>query len=587
TSGLWRPPDLQLALNWRDTQNPTATWAVQYDPAFERAMVFLDTSESEFKKEEENKIRLQRRRLRVTRMFSLILGGIAVVAMGLFLWTRDLQSQAEAQRITAEEQAALAREREIEAQAEREAADAARKEAEDASQEALTQSQIAEERRKEAESASQLAEKRRKEAEKSAQAAREAEELARQNEENARAAQSEALENAKLAEQRRMLSIAQSMAVKSAQMRTDTLLKGILAYQAYAFNNEYGGLKYDPDIFSAIYSGEKFFKGTNHNIFSKHNSSVGSLINFDNKIVSSSSEGKIISWDPADTMANVLMQNLPTIRELFIANSSLMCLTNGSIIEVTAGISEGDVFNFPLYSINDVVYTAGERYIITQLNKLVITDDYGIEGDVFFETDARINVVEYDPESGTLIAALSDGQLLYWNDFHQGAKKPEVLVDIPDANWSTVKIFPERSFIAAGTGNSQGAVYIWDLKSGEELNSLRGHNARVTGIVFSHDAKLMATSSYDGSVNLWRLDDLNTLPVKFDDHEAWVTSLAFTNNDQFIISGDRDGNLRKLPTDINIMLDDYCKYISRTLTESEWQNYVGQDVDYKPTKCTD
>ena len=41
-AGLWRPPDLQLALNWQKKQRPTRMWAQRYDVAFERAIVFLD-----------------------------------------------------------------------------------------------------------------------------------------------------------------------------------------------------------------------------------------------------------------------------------------------------------------------------------------------------------------------------------------------------------------------------------------------------------------------------------------------------------------------------------------------------------------
>ena len=40
-TGLWRPPDLQLALNWKKTQQPSLSWAKKYNPAFEKVMVFL------------------------------------------------------------------------------------------------------------------------------------------------------------------------------------------------------------------------------------------------------------------------------------------------------------------------------------------------------------------------------------------------------------------------------------------------------------------------------------------------------------------------------------------------------------------
>ena len=66
-TGLWRPPDLQLAINWRKNQQPSLAWAKKYNPAFEKVMVFLDASEKKFLQEEQNKVKLQRRTLNRTR----------------------------------------------------------------------------------------------------------------------------------------------------------------------------------------------------------------------------------------------------------------------------------------------------------------------------------------------------------------------------------------------------------------------------------------------------------------------------------------------------------------------------------------
>ena len=43
-AGLWRPPDLQLALNWQAKHKPTLVWGQRYNPAFERTMIFLEYS---------------------------------------------------------------------------------------------------------------------------------------------------------------------------------------------------------------------------------------------------------------------------------------------------------------------------------------------------------------------------------------------------------------------------------------------------------------------------------------------------------------------------------------------------------------
>ena len=95
----------------------------------------------------------------------------------------------------------------------------------------------------------------------------------------------------------------------------------------------------------------------------------------------------------------------------------------------------------------------------------------------------------------------------------------------------------------------------------------------------------MASASYDGSVRLWHMDDLNTLPIVFDDHETWVTSVMFSKDDKYLISGDKNGNIRMFPTEISLLVDGYCDFLSRDLTQSEWTNYVGIDIPYKPTKC--
>ena len=93
-TGLWRPPDLQLALNWRKKQQPTLTWAERYNPAFERAIVFLETSEKDFIAEEQNKIRLQKRQLRRTRAFAMVLGTAAIISIGIMLYAFVLRDEA-------------------------------------------------------------------------------------------------------------------------------------------------------------------------------------------------------------------------------------------------------------------------------------------------------------------------------------------------------------------------------------------------------------------------------------------------------------------------------------------------------------
>lgn len=50
SGGLWRPPDLQLAIEWRNKSKPTLKWALQYENNFEAVILFLNKSEESYKK---------------------------------------------------------------------------------------------------------------------------------------------------------------------------------------------------------------------------------------------------------------------------------------------------------------------------------------------------------------------------------------------------------------------------------------------------------------------------------------------------------------------------------------------------------
>ena len=51
-AGLYRDPDLQISLSWREENRPNKTWADRYYPGFDSAMAFLDQSQEEASREE-------------------------------------------------------------------------------------------------------------------------------------------------------------------------------------------------------------------------------------------------------------------------------------------------------------------------------------------------------------------------------------------------------------------------------------------------------------------------------------------------------------------------------------------------------
>jgi WD40 repeat protein len=110
-AGLWRDPDLQVALDWRDRTHPTAAWAARYHPAFDTAMKFLDASvnarDAAAREEEERR----RREFKRTRAAAVLFFGLFMLALAFFAYAYYKSIEANNARGTAE--AAAARNRQL------------------------------------------------------------------------------------------------------------------------------------------------------------------------------------------------------------------------------------------------------------------------------------------------------------------------------------------------------------------------------------------------------------------------------------------------------------------------------------------
>jgi len=89
---LWRDPDLQLALDWKEEQAPTPAWANLYGGDFESATAFLERSRSERDHELAEAVFEQRwKRIRLIIVLLLLITGIFLwrLRVGDFEWWSD------------------------------------------------------------------------------------------------------------------------------------------------------------------------------------------------------------------------------------------------------------------------------------------------------------------------------------------------------------------------------------------------------------------------------------------------------------------------------------------------------------------
>ncbi len=80
-AGLWRDPDLSVALSWRENDRPNPTWAARYAPGFERAMSFLEASREAAEAETAAEEARRRRELRRIQISAVTLGAAFLLSL--------------------------------------------------------------------------------------------------------------------------------------------------------------------------------------------------------------------------------------------------------------------------------------------------------------------------------------------------------------------------------------------------------------------------------------------------------------------------------------------------------------------------
>ena len=591
-TGLWRPPDLQLALSWRKKQKPTLEWAGRYNPAFERAMVYLETSEKDFIAEEENKIRMQKRALRRTRVTALVLGAAAILSLGFMLWAFIQQAEAEKQRVLADEAT-------VEANSQKAIADDKTVEAEESAEEARISAAVAISEKAIADSAKIVAQENEQKAIVQEGIAKNETARAEREKENAEKSAEDAIKAQKLEEvakqdasRRRMLSIAQSMAVKSLQIDQDTSLKGLLAYQAYLFNDRYEGVSYHSDIFSGIYDAIKTIDQSSYTVFSGHTATINSVAFKPGTTLfySASSDGNVFQWDiqhPEKEFATVVSNNtINSVLSVSPDSKWLACGTNNMGIQLLDLTSN----NFTLQNlkghegkkIKSVAFFPNSKNLVSSGTdkKLLLWDIQTGKSEPIWEQDDIVQSLSVSPDGNVIAAGTKNGRIVL----------------LSGRNWENVQeLYNEENnqvnvvqFNHAGniliSGDLYGNVKLWNWKDIVLIKSLRGHTARIVDIKFSPDDKQIATASTDGTIQIWESDDLESLPVVFRDSEGYVLTVAFSPDGKKIVAGSTQEDLLiARPTRSEFMAGDICTHLNRNFTPDEWKVYVGSDIDYEST----
>lgn len=590
-TGLWRPPDLQIALNWENKQQPTLTWAQRHNPAFERAMVFLHTSAKEFEAEEINKIKLQKRALQRSRIVAVVLGTASIISLFMWFYSQTQRVEAEKQKNNATRSGWKAGIQQRFAEQNAKEALEQKKIALTRTKEALKQKELADEQSLIAQRNAIEANNQKNIAFKKSQEADEQKKLAEKNASEALAQKTAAEKAQQEAYTRRMLSIAQSMAVKSQQIDDDKDLKALLAYQAFAFNEKFQGVSQNPDIYSGLYGSIIAQNGRSFNLYKGHTDAVNSLV-FDTNssaYFSAGSDGNIFRWELTDsTKKPILLLNNKVVNRCIDISPDGNWLAFGTIgaglgiLDLKNKSSEPRYFPNLGVNINSLAFTHDNKSIIacsdSSLLEFSISSGAGI---ITGHAESIILSLTISKDDKTIAAGTKSGKIILW-DRANGFRK-DILFDEPKNQIPAVAFNHSGKVLASG--GILGYLKTWDIKEKKMLSNVRQHSSRITDIKFSPDDKTIATSSYDNTVALWDASNLNAQPIKLKEHEFWVLSIAFNPFGDRLVSGSsKEDRLILWPVKTYEMASLVLKQIGRNFTQDEWTTYIGSDIKYEKVK---
>jgi WD40 repeat protein len=95
---------------------------------------------------------------------------------------------------------------------------------------------------------------------------------------------------------------------------------------------------------------------------------------------------------------------------------------------------------------------------------------------------------------------------------------------------------------ALASGGSGGAVRIWDVYSGNQLQALSGGSKSVSSLAFSPDGKWLACGNRDGTLRTWSVESWKASHTWA--HPDQVSSVAFNPDGKVLASGSWLGTIK-------------------------------------------
>ncbi len=201
----------------------------------------------------------------------------------------------------------------------------------------------------------------------------------------------------------------------------------------------------------------------------------------------------------------------------------------------------------------------------------------------------RIWALAFSPDGKFLASAGNGGEVAIWKTGHEPTliKTLGTPVKPGDDDFevmpSGVTFSTDGELLASSARDH--SVTIWSVRNWQPVPpALYGHTQAVSGVVFSRDGKILASGSADGDIRLWDAKTHELVGILAAQQQA-VQGVVFSPREGILASVGEDNSIIFWDADVDGWISEACRIANRNLTPQEWSTYIGSR-SYRKT-CPD
>lgn len=185
-------------------------------------------------------------------------------------------------------------------------------------------------------------------------------------------------------------------------------------------------------------------------------------------------------------------------------------------------------------------FSPDARLVVTiDHTRVRVWDRRGGDAPLAETSEVRRGIARFTPGGDAVIVSDEDGTLYRW-DWRNGGALRRLTGYRGTGTVTDVDISTDGRWVL--TAGSDRVARIWDLSTGRERTTLRGHDGVLYGARFSHDGRLVVTSSADGTARIWDAETGRQTRSLVTDRG--LRTAAFDRTGARVVAGALDGSVR-------------------------------------------